>query len=104
VRKIRVTSSGAQTTTQTDRYQQYALPEFPDFVVIDTTYRCNVICGMCHLTSKTFHIPANPHISIELVKRAIDKFGSGREFASVPIAFDLSPAMHGAPPKLAKTG
>lgn len=58
-------------TTQTDRYQQYALPEFPDFVVIDTTYRCNVICGMCHLASKAFHIPANPHISIDLVERMI---------------------------------
>ena len=54
-----------------DLYQDYFLPEFPDYVVVDTTYTCNVVCGMCHLSSKDFKIPANPHISVDLIKKMV---------------------------------
>jgi MoaA/NifB/PqqE/SkfB family radical SAM enzyme len=58
-------------STDTDRYQDYVLPEYPDYVVVDTTYTCNIICGMCHLSSNDFRIPANPHISVDLIRRML---------------------------------
>jgi MoaA/NifB/PqqE/SkfB family radical SAM enzyme len=50
-------------------YDEFALEEYPDCVVIDTTYACNVICGMCHLASPDFKIPKIPHISMQLIER-----------------------------------
>jgi MoaA/NifB/PqqE/SkfB family radical SAM enzyme len=58
-------------TNESDSYQSYALSESPDFVVIDTTYKCNVVGGMCHLNSKDFKIPENPDISLDLIERMI---------------------------------
>ncbi|MGE4061473.1 MAG: radical SAM protein [Sphingomonadales bacterium] len=58
-------------STKADVYKDYFLPEFPDYVVIDTTYTCNVVCGMCHLSSKDFKVPANPHVSVGLIERMI---------------------------------
>lgn len=58
-------------SAQDDRYLNYSVAEFPDFVVIDTTYKCNVVCGMCHLANKDFPIPPDPHISMALIERMI---------------------------------
>lgn len=58
-------------SAQDDRYPGYAVAEYPDFVVIDTTYKCNVVCGMCHLASKDFPIPPDPHVSMALIERMI---------------------------------
>lgn len=56
------------STTLLDKY---ALEKYPDCVVLDTTWVCNLQCKMCHQDSPTFKIPKTPHISIDLVKRLI---------------------------------
>jgi MoaA/NifB/PqqE/SkfB family radical SAM enzyme len=76
---------------QHDSYQNYAIAEFPDFIVIDTTYKCNVVCGMCHLASKDFKIPANPHISMDLIERLIPLLKKSR---SVFLLGRGEPLMH----------
>jgi MoaA/NifB/PqqE/SkfB family radical SAM enzyme len=78
-------------TEPTGNDQDYALAEFPDFVVIDTTYRCNVICGMCHLNNKDFKIPEVPHISLELIERMIPLLRKSR---SVFLLGRGEPLMH----------
>jgi len=51
--------------------ERYILEKYPETVAIDTTYVCNLKCKMCHQASKEFKIPANPHISMALVKRLL---------------------------------
>jgi MoaA/NifB/PqqE/SkfB family radical SAM enzyme len=72
------TSQGEPMSTGIDPYQDYVLPEYPHYVVVDTTYTCNIVCGMCHLSSNYFKIPANPHISVDLIKIIIPLLKTSR--------------------------
>jgi MoaA/NifB/PqqE/SkfB family radical SAM enzyme len=50
---------------------QYVLKHFPQTIVIDTTYLCNLTCKMCHQNGDDFVMPQEPHISVELIDRLL---------------------------------
>lgn len=50
---------------------KYVLKEYPECIVLDTTYRCNLKCKMCHQSSDSYKIPKNPDVRFELVERLI---------------------------------
>ena len=56
------------------RARSAILPEVkahPECIVIDTTYKCNTVCHMCHLFAPGFETPEVPHVSMEMVDRLI---------------------------------
>lgn|GEM_PF-3322907 len=50
---------------------KYVLKEYPECIVLDTTYRCILKCKMCHQSSASYRIPENPDVSFELVESLI---------------------------------
>jgi MoaA/NifB/PqqE/SkfB family radical SAM enzyme len=50
---------------------KYFLEKYPETIVIDTSYLCNLQCKMCHQNSDDFKMPDKPHIELDLVKRLL---------------------------------
>ena len=53
------------------KYADYVLDKFPESIVIDTTYVCNLTCKMCHQNGDDFKMPVEPHIKMELVDKLL---------------------------------
>jgi molybdenum cofactor biosynthesis enzyme MoaA len=51
--------------------QKYVLNTYPETIVLDTTYLCNLTCKMCHQNGDDFVMPSDPHIGMDMINKLL---------------------------------
>lgn len=79
-------------TKKSDSYlEKYVLNIYPETIVLDTTYLCNLTCKMCHQNGDDFVMPADPHIGMDLINKLLPLC---RDSGSVYLLGYGEPLMH----------